>query len=151
MEFEYGRIEQVAPGVRRVIANNPSAIFHGTGTYILGEGDAAVIDPGPLDTITLKRFSMASGEKVTHVPPHHMDHSPGYQLMKPMRCRPYSSPIIQAGWGKWRRPRYAVVPDERHPRHNCGVIGLGMRLSPAILRSILYQLKEGGGFSPVIM
>ena len=50
MEFEYGRIEQVAPGVRRVIANNPSAFtFHGTGTYILGEGEVAVIDPGPLD------------------------------------------------------------------------------------------------------
>ena len=50
MEFEYGRIEQVAPGVRRVIANNPSAFtFHGTGTYILGEGEVAVIDPDNVD------------------------------------------------------------------------------------------------------
>ena len=89
MEFEYGRIEQVAPGVRRVIANNPSAFtFHGTGTYILGEGEVAVIDPGPHDPNHIEAiFNGIEGETVTHVliTHTHMDHSPGYQLMK-SRC-----------------------------------------------------------------
>ena len=45
----YGTAVQVAPLVRRVIAENPSKFTYlGTGTYIVGEGDVAVIDPGPL-------------------------------------------------------------------------------------------------------
>ena len=87
MDFEYGRVEQIAPGVRRVIANNPSAFtFHGTGTYILGEGDVAVIDPGPSDPNHIQAiFDAIQGETVSHVliTHTHMDHSPGYQLMKP--------------------------------------------------------------------
>jgi glyoxylase-like metal-dependent hydrolase (beta-lactamase superfamily II) len=78
--FEYGAVEQVAPGIRRVIAKNPSKFtYHGTGTYILGEGDVAVIDPGP--RIDAHRDALAAaldGETVrtilvTHC---HADHSP---------------------------------------------------------------------------
>jgi len=48
LEFEYGTVDEVEPGIRRVIANNPSPFTHyGTGTYILGTGKVAVIDPGP--------------------------------------------------------------------------------------------------------
>ena len=50
MKFEYGVLEEVAPGVRRIVANNPSAFtYFGTGTYVIGSGEVAVIDPGPLD------------------------------------------------------------------------------------------------------
>ncbi len=43
-----GRIENVAPGVRRLLAGNPSPFtFTGTQTYIVGSGEVAVIDPGP--------------------------------------------------------------------------------------------------------
>jgi len=50
LDFEYGEVAQVAPGIRRVIANNPSAFtLYGTGTYIVGRGNVAVIDPGPAD------------------------------------------------------------------------------------------------------
>ncbi len=78
--FEYGAVEQVAPGIRRVIAKNPSKFtYHGTGTYIVGEGDVAVIDPGP--KIDAHRDALAAaldGETVrtilvTHC---HADHSP---------------------------------------------------------------------------
>ena len=45
LSFEYGLSASIAPGIRRVIARNPSPFtFHGTGTYILGHGDVAVID-----------------------------------------------------------------------------------------------------------
>ena len=44
----YGEAVQVAPDVRRVIAENPSKFtYRGTGTYIIGNGDVVVIDPGP--------------------------------------------------------------------------------------------------------
>ena len=50
IEFEYGVVDQVTPLIRRVVCNNPGGFtFHGTGTYIIGRGDVAVIDPGPLD------------------------------------------------------------------------------------------------------
>ena len=50
MSFEYGKLERLSPMIRRIIAHNPSAFtFHGTGTYVLGEGSVAVIDPGPDD------------------------------------------------------------------------------------------------------
>ena len=42
LEFDYGTVMQLAPGIRRVIANNPGPFtFHGTGTYILGTGKVA--------------------------------------------------------------------------------------------------------------
>ena len=48
--FEYGVADQISPLIRRVIAPNPSAFtLHGTGTYIVGKGQVAVIDPGPDD------------------------------------------------------------------------------------------------------
>jgi glyoxylase-like metal-dependent hydrolase (beta-lactamase superfamily II) len=44
----YGECVAVAPGIRRVVAENPGPFtFYGTGTYILGQGHVAVIDPGP--------------------------------------------------------------------------------------------------------
>ena len=39
MSFAYGELERLSPKIRRIIAHNPSAFtFHGTGTYVLGEG-----------------------------------------------------------------------------------------------------------------
>ena len=46
--FEYGRLERLAPGIRRIVARNPGPFtFRGTGTYVVGDGEVAVIDPGP--------------------------------------------------------------------------------------------------------
>ncbi|MDA0978705.1 MAG: MBL fold metallo-hydrolase, partial [Proteobacteria bacterium] len=43
-DFEYARIEQITPLIRRITARNPSGFtFHGTGTYIIGRGNVAVI------------------------------------------------------------------------------------------------------------
>jgi len=86
LTFEYGRVDTVAPGIRRVIAKNPSPFtFHGTGTYILGQGEVAVIDPGPLDPEHIRNVMAAiANERVTHIliTHTHMDHSPGAALIK---------------------------------------------------------------------
>ncbi len=86
LEFEYGQVAQVAPGIRRVIARNPSPFtFHGTGTYILGQGRVAVIDPGPADPDHIAALLAATqGEIISHilVTHTHMDHSPGCALLR---------------------------------------------------------------------
>ncbi len=76
----YGEAVEVAPLIRRVIAKNPSKFtYHGTGTYIVGRGDVAVIDPGPLsDSHREALIAALEGERVvailiTHC---HSDHSP---------------------------------------------------------------------------
>ena len=76
----YGEVVQVAPLIRRVIAKNPSKFtYHGTGTYIIGEGDVAVIDPGPISDDHRDALQAAlAGERVTAilVTHCHSDHSP---------------------------------------------------------------------------
>jgi glyoxylase-like metal-dependent hydrolase (beta-lactamase superfamily II) len=78
--FEYGRCDHVSPLIRRVVANNPGPFtFTGTGTYIIGRGEVAVIDPGPLDEAHLGALLGAvAGERVSHVlvTHTHLDHSP---------------------------------------------------------------------------
>lgn len=76
---QYGTSVTLSPRVRRVVARNPSAFtFYGTGTYIIGRGTVAVIDPGPMDIAHLEALTLAlKGETVqailvTHT---HNDHS----------------------------------------------------------------------------
>ena len=80
IEFEYGRVDQVSPLIRRVIANNPGPFTYvGTGVYIVGHGDVAVIDPGPHLPEHFEALKRAlEGERVTHVlvTHGHSDHSP---------------------------------------------------------------------------
>lgn len=80
MTFEYGVVEPISPLVRRIIARNPSRFtFHGTGTYILGHGKVAVIDPGPDLPEHVEAIRTAlQGEEITHllVTHTHRDHSP---------------------------------------------------------------------------
>ena len=45
-----GQVDEVMPGVRRILCNNPSPFtFKGTVSYIVGRGKVAIIDPGPDD------------------------------------------------------------------------------------------------------
>jgi len=80
IEFEYGRVDQVSPLIRRVIANNPGPFtYMGTGVYIIGQGDVAVIDPGPMLDEHFDALKAAlAGERVTQVlvTHGHSDHSP---------------------------------------------------------------------------
>jgi glyoxylase-like metal-dependent hydrolase (beta-lactamase superfamily II) len=79
-EPRYGAAVQATPLIRRVIANNPSKYtYFGTGTYIIGHGDVAVIDPGPvLEAHRDALVAALAGDRVrailvTHC---HADHSP---------------------------------------------------------------------------
>jgi glyoxylase-like metal-dependent hydrolase (beta-lactamase superfamily II) len=84
--FEYGRLERMAPGVRRIVARNPSPFtFRGTGTYVVGDGEVAVIDPGPdLKEHVAALLAGLSGEQVTHIliTHTHNDHSPAAAALK---------------------------------------------------------------------
>ena len=86
IDFEYGRADTLAPLIRRVVAKNPSAFtFHGTGTYIIGRGEVAVIDPGPaLDAHVQAILAALEGERVSHilVTHTHLDHSPAARALK---------------------------------------------------------------------
>ena len=76
-----GEVAHLAPGIRRILAPNPSPMtFRGTNTYLVGTGEVALIDPGPaipahLDAI---RAALAPGEQISHifVTHSHIDHSP---------------------------------------------------------------------------
>lgn len=84
-EAPYGLAEQVAPGVRRLLAGNPSPFtFTGTQTYIVGQGEVAVIDPGPdLEEHVASILAATQGERIaailcTHT---HRDHSPASRML----------------------------------------------------------------------
>jgi glyoxylase-like metal-dependent hydrolase (beta-lactamase superfamily II) len=48
VDAPYAFLEQVEPGVARLLARNPSAFtYTGTQTYLVGSAEVAVIDPGP--------------------------------------------------------------------------------------------------------
>lgn len=87
-EFEYGRCDRLSGRIRRVIADNPGPFtYTGTGVYIVGHGEVAVIDPGPLDSAHAEALDAAlAGERVTHVlvTHHHLDHSP---LARPLAAK----------------------------------------------------------------
>jgi len=76
----YGDAMLVSPLIRRVIAENPSKYtYRGTGTYIVGNGNVAVIDPGPvLDSHrqALERALVGSRVVAIVITHCHSDHSP---------------------------------------------------------------------------
>ena len=81
-----GQPEQVAPGVRRLLCDNPGPFtFKGTVSYIVGRGSVAIIDPGPDDERHVAALLDAvRGETVTHifVTHTHRDHSPAAAHVK---------------------------------------------------------------------
>jgi glyoxylase-like metal-dependent hydrolase (beta-lactamase superfamily II) len=85
MDAPYARLEQLEPGIARVLAHNPSAFtFTGTQTYFVGEAELAVIDPGPdLAEHVAALVAAVGGRPVaailcTHT---HRDHSPAARLL----------------------------------------------------------------------
>ncbi len=93
-----GRAEQLAPGLRRLVAPNASPMtFRGTNTYLLGEAEIAVIDPGPADPVHLAALRAAVGDmrRISHilVTHSHLDHSP---MAAPL-ARECDAPVLALG------------------------------------------------------
>ncbi|MDX1515970.1 MAG: MBL fold metallo-hydrolase [Woeseiaceae bacterium] len=78
------RFAELAPGVRRLIAPNPSMMTGpGTNTYLFGIEAVAVVDPGPalrehVDDIVRRASAPIRWILATHT---HPDHSPGVRLL----------------------------------------------------------------------
>ncbi len=93
-DFEYGKPAALSPLIRRVVADNPGPFtFTGTGVYIIGTDEVAVIDPGPVNESHVAALDAAlEGCRVTHVlvTHHHIDHSPGAKpLAEKHGCKVY--------------------------------------------------------------
>jgi glyoxylase-like metal-dependent hydrolase (beta-lactamase superfamily II) len=94
---EYGVMRTIAPGIRRLIAPNPGPMtYWGTNTYLLGEKEITIVDPGPNDPAHMDNILRAIGKAqvaqiiVTHS---HLDHSP---LAHPLAQR-VSAPVLAYG------------------------------------------------------
>jgi glyoxylase-like metal-dependent hydrolase (beta-lactamase superfamily II) len=79
-------VDEVMPGVRRIMANNPGPFtFKGTVSYIIGRGKVAIVDPGPDDPAHIHALLDAvRDETVTHifVTHTHRDHSPAVPALQ---------------------------------------------------------------------
>ena len=80
MDAPYATLEQIEPGIGRVLAHNPSAFtYYGTQTYLVGTDEVAVVDPGPDIPEHIDALEKAIGGRrvaaimCTHP---HRDHSP---------------------------------------------------------------------------
>jgi glyoxylase-like metal-dependent hydrolase (beta-lactamase superfamily II) len=123
----YGVSERLSPLVRRVLARNPSAFtFTGSGTYIVGEGAVAVIDPGPADDAHIAAILAATeGERIAHIliTHTHLDHSPGAVPLKAATdapvagCAPLmlsdSGPRADAGFDPTYAPDQVLADGEQ--------------------------------------
>ena len=82
--MEAEKVVQISPLVRRITAGNGSVFTGpGTNTYLVGNEDVTVIDPGPAMQDHIDAILAASKNikqiLVTHT---HPDHSPGVRLLK---------------------------------------------------------------------
>ncbi len=102
-----GVVEEVVPGVRRVLCPNPSPFtFTGTVSYIVGNGNVAIIDPGPVnDAHQSALLDAVRDETVTHilVTHTHKDHSPGTARIK----QATGATVYAEGPHRASRERYA--------------------------------------------
>ncbi|MEP7130567.1 MAG: MBL fold metallo-hydrolase [Sphingomicrobium sp.] len=94
VDAPYAKLELLAPGIARVLAHNPSAFtYTGTQTYLVGEDEVAVIDPGPDLPEHVRAVEAAIGGRpvvaimCTHT---HRDHSPA---AKPL-AQAIGAPIV---------------------------------------------------------
>jgi len=97
----------IAPGLRCLIAPNPSPMTHlGTNTWILGQSRLCIIDPGPDDPRHLAAIMQAvGGRPVSHiiVTHSHLDHS----ALAPALSRQTGAPLL--GFGPHGTGRSAVM------------------------------------------
>jgi glyoxylase-like metal-dependent hydrolase (beta-lactamase superfamily II) len=129
------RIDRVSPLVRRLTAPNAGPFtYTGTCSYIVGNGDVAIVDPGPADPRHVEAMLAAIGGErllyilVTHT---HRDHSPAAAALKAATgaaiagCAPYAPPpdITVTGPGLDASHDKAYAPDAILKEGDCLDIG----------------------------
>ena len=91
-DAKYGVSENLSPLVRRVLAQNPGPFTAwGSGTYLLGHGDVAIIDPGPdLASHVEALLDATKGERVSHivVTHPHLDHNGAVEALRQATLAP---------------------------------------------------------------
>jgi glyoxylase-like metal-dependent hydrolase (beta-lactamase superfamily II) len=103
--FAPGRPVEVAPGIRRIVAPNPGRMTGpGTNSWLVGERQVLVVDPGPAIPAHVEALVAAIGRGrvagilVTHT---HQDHSPAARALGER----YLAPLVG------RRPRHEEFHD----------------------------------------
>ncbi|MEM9125909.1 MAG: MBL fold metallo-hydrolase [Pseudomonadota bacterium] len=134
---EHGRAETLQPGLRRIVAPNPSPMtYRGTNTYLLGDRDIAVIDPGPLSEPHLAAIlaAIGPGQSISHiiVTHSHLDHSP---LAAPL-AQSTGAPVI--AFGKADAGRSAIMTHLA----NQGLVGGGEGIDTTFDPDILVAHKD---------
>ena len=82
--FEHGVPFRINSRVRRIVAPNPGVMTGpGTNTYLLGDDEVAVLDPGPAEQSHIDAILDTAGDHIrwivaTHT---HPDHSPAWQAI----------------------------------------------------------------------
>ncbi len=93
-----GQPIELQTDLRLILAPNPSPMtYRGTNTYLLGEKDCGVIDPGPLNEVHLQAIlnALRPDQRISHiiVTHTHLDHSP---LAAPLAERT-GAPVLAFG------------------------------------------------------
>lgn len=111
MDFAYGVPKEVAPGIVRIVAENPGPLtFKGTNTYILGQEKLIVIDPGPGDAAHEKAVIAAiAGRPVTDIllTHTHRDHCDSLAAIS------QATGARTGGAAAGAAPRGVAIPDPR--------------------------------------
>ena len=119
MDPAYGVLVPVSPLIRRITARNPGAFTYlGTGVYVVGHGEVAVIDPGPVFGPDLSEHIEAltaalAGERVvailtTHS---HADHSPAARPLRAATGAPIYGRADPSAGGEGEEADAAFRPD----------------------------------------
>jgi len=156
IDVEYGRCDRVAPRIRRVVANNPSKFtFKGTGTYLVGDGDVAIIDAGPRDESHVDALVRAvEGERVTHllITHTHGDHSPAAAMLKKRL-----GDIPTYGFGphplrpEAERAWAAANPDEPDPELDAAIAAAGAEADPSLTEAPKLEEHPDYDYAPDVV
>ncbi len=114
-EAGHGVCDMLVPGIRRVLAANPSAMTgRGTNSYLIGTGAVALIDPGPDDPAHLAALlaALRPGESISHilVTHAHRDHSG----LAPALARATGAPVLAFGDARAGRSPLMEMLAESH-------------------------------------
>ncbi len=115
MDPAYGVLVPVSPSIRRITARNPGPFTYlGTGVYVVGSGEVAVIDPGPDLPEHVEALTAAlAGERVlailtTHT---HADHSPAARPLQATTGAPIYGRADPSAAGAGEEADAAFRPD----------------------------------------